>query len=287
MKFPNALRVITLKNILARKFKGEIIHEADYYILKYLSKKLRFRFHAKGMSLNDYLAALYKGKADIGVARLGNKEEVGWWTGFTAPYSVLNIGFVARKPEEVHKFEVFAHPFSPGVWIACLVVLLLATWFCKWITATRMTNTLLSLFGSMLRQPLDIDIGTLDRRVWWSIWWIYSVVVSTVYVALLFSFVTMPTKGQSVKTFQQLSVAVVNNKFKVHAIKNLCLKALRTDGQQLKGPLRVLGEEILKNGWLLDEMEQPLIDKTSAWIGDIEYLRHQIIRPFDKAKVYS
>lgn len=165
MQFPSELRVVTLKNVLGQRVDGQWYNEPDYYVLKYLSEKLRFRYDAQEMVIADYLNALDKGLADIGLGRLGIKEEVARYADFTTGYRVLDIGFVIEKSGGVPKFEVFAYPFSMGVWIACLVVLLCSTWLSKWISASRtpLPNTFLSLFGSMLRQPLDIHIDSLDR----------------------------------------------------------------------------------------------------------------------------
>ncbi|KAG8186064.1 hypothetical protein JTE90_005417 [Oedothorax gibbosus] len=287
MYFPDKLQLVTLPNSLFLNNSGYIITRQEFYVLDYLSKRLKFNYNLTEATPDAILSGL-KEKFDIAIIRNSYMYEPFFeYTPITVPYHVTKTIFMCEKANEAPKFNAFLYPFHIDVWIFCLCFTLVATVVSKYMTSLKQqsVNIFLNLVGSLIKQPLKVEVNTMKKTICWVTWLVWAGVMSFLYNALFLNFLTLPINTHSPKNFQELSEAVQNKKCKCVAHfsqKNYLL-------QSREEHLRLLGEIIAKNGWYFDWSEHPgfpTISKAECWIDVDQMLQRANYYP-PKVKQFS
>ncbi|GFU00551.1 uncharacterized protein NPIL_504551, partial [Nephila pilipes] len=194
--------------------------------------------------------------ADLGVMALSISEERWKAIEFSIPYSVLQKGFATKVPGEMPKVAAFTYPFSLNTWILYALMLLAATVLFQRIMFRNATllGSFLSVLGSIASQAMENVRETPWRRVLFGLWLATATVMPFFYNTSFLSFLTMPEKVPVPRTFEELSKAVLNGKYK-------CLTSKGTIDRELLRESGIdyivkLGEIIEKNNWGYSFSEQ-------------------------------
>ncbi|KAG8185311.1 hypothetical protein JTE90_013002 [Oedothorax gibbosus] len=279
MYFPDKLRlIVTVANgFVAYNKSGYIIMRPEFYMLDYLSKRLKFNYEITEATPDALLPGL-KEHFDIGMPYLFMYEKFFDYVHFTVPYHVTKTIFMCEKAGETPKFDAFLYPFHFDVWIFCLCFALVATVVSKYMTSLKQqsVNIFLNLVGSLLKQPLNVEINTLKKQIWWATWLVCAGVMSFLYNAIFLNFLTIPINTHNPKNFQELSEAVQNKKLE-------CITTLNQKNHLLESReehLRLLGEIITKNEWYFEDHRiHPIVSKTKCWIDIDQILKLQSYIP--------
>lgn len=231
MPFPDKLRV----NIGEGRCWRDNLDLPDVLLLRYVAEMLHFEYEILRTEEDKIIPA------DLSLACTAILEHAHTDWEFTVPYGLQDVPFFAQKPTDLPKFEAFVYPFSTGVWIFCIVLALLATVVSKWISSSKasLVNTFVSILGSLFKQPLDVEIGSLKKLIWWTFWLIWAGVISSLYSALVVSFLTIPGKELGVKNFQELTIAVQSKRYKcaVPSIPETIMKLMNTTSAEFANQL--------------------------------------------------
>lgn len=284
MDFPKILKVATVRNGLI--YNGSKVYKMpDFYIMEYLSQKLKFHYEVEETSLNGILDLLWDDNADIGIAKLPIQEFVLNYADISVPYHSMNTRFMIEKSGEIPKFKAFTYPFSMGIWIFCVFFTLAATSLSKYITSskTSLVGIFISLVGSLLKQPLKMEVDSSKKKIWWITWLVWAGLISSLYSALFLSFLTVPTREPTVKNFQELSEAVQNKRLKCKSYERYNNRTLESGEEHV----RLLAEEIAKNKWYIADREYPPLSKTEASIANSDLLEVAEVYPPNRIKSFS
>ncbi|KAG8156024.1 hypothetical protein JTE90_014279 [Oedothorax gibbosus] len=282
MYFPDKLRLVTVPNGLSIGSSGRT--SPDFHALDYISKRLKFNYDVTEESNEGRLLSGLQKEFDIGMGKFKMQGSYSDYVHFTVPYYSIKEIFLCEKASEDPKFNAFLYPFSTDVWIVCLCFTLIATVVSKYVTSSKQqsVNVFLNLVGSLLKQPLEVEVNTLRKTIWWATWLVWAGIISFLYNAIFLNFLTIPTSAHSPKNFQELSEAVQNKNFKCVIVKHKNDYMLESKLEYL----RLLGEIIAKNEWYLENNSQANISKTECWIGSDLVLKNVFIYP-PKVKHFS
>ncbi|GFT90447.1 uncharacterized protein NPIL_342811 [Nephila pilipes] len=206
--------------------------------------------------------------ADLGVMALSISEERWKAIEFSIPYNILEKGFATKEPGEMPKVAAFTYPFSLKTWILYALMTLATTVLFQRIMFRNATllGSFLSVLGSIASQAMENVRETPWRRVLFGLWLATATVMPFFYNTSFLSFLTMPEKIPVPRTFEELSKAVLNGKYKCLTPKGTIDRKflLESDIDYIVK----LGEIIEKNNWEYSNSDQfaDLLDNPVAII---------------------
>ncbi|GFS37626.1 lig_chan-Glu_bd domain-containing protein [Nephila pilipes] len=223
--------------------------------------------HSNG-TWDGVIGLVESGEADIGVQSLSISEERMTAVDFSIPYFALQKAFTAKEPGLMPKITAFTYPFSMNAWILYVLMILVVTVLFQRVIFRNKTilGSFLWVLGSIISQPMGNIRDTPWRRVLLGFWLAIAVAMPFFYKTSFLSFLTKPEKEPVPRTFEELSRAVLNAKYKCLTHKGTIDKQLLRES---KNEYMVkLGEIIEKNDWefSLDERVQDLLDEPVALI---------------------
>ncbi|GFS38651.1 uncharacterized protein NPIL_215361 [Nephila pilipes] len=202
------------------------------------------------------IGMLQRGEADMGVMGLTISEEVSESVDFSVPINTLEVTFLTKEPGEMPKVAAFTYPFSLEVWFLYAFMILAATILFQRIMFRNTTffGSFLSVLGSIASQAMENVKDSPWTRVMFGFWLTIATVMPFFYNTSFLSFLTMPQKLPVPRTFEELSDAVLSEKYKCltpkEAVQTDLLRATKNE-YMLK-----LGEMIEKKDWLYSYAEQ-------------------------------
>ncbi|GBM43640.1 hypothetical protein AVEN_225165-1 [Araneus ventricosus] len=171
---------------------------------------------------------------------------------FSEPYDVNEIRFLVDKPGPVPvRWSIF-YPFDIATWIGIILILLLGPKI--YIIFLNLKISYLRLFfqllGSMLQQPLTIQLHSAKSKIILFSWAVFAMLISMCYSSILLSFLTVPIENQPLRNIVELTQAVENGRYRCFGLKGSRMLAVFSSSTQEH--LRILGKAIEKNSWFFD-----------------------------------
>ncbi|GFQ90364.1 lig_chan-Glu_bd domain-containing protein [Trichonephila clavata] len=222
------------------------------------------------------IGMLHRGEADMGVANLGIFEDRYRTVDFGYPYLLEAASFGILKQSKQWKIFSFLRLFDFPIWISILSSLLVSTILIYFILKDRETvfNVLFSLFGNMLRQPLDLHADMNKWKLVIGSWLVFAVTMSSIHSGTLLSFLALPSEPKTVETFEELSEAVTKGTHRVYSMKGDNVIPFFLNSKDAK--LQLIGKKMKENNWLMsaEEMSKdPLNNEYKAVVG-AKYIFH-------------
>ncbi|GFU40891.1 lig_chan-Glu_bd domain-containing protein [Nephila pilipes] len=224
-----------------------------------------------GLKLNDgnwtgIMGMLHKGEADIGVSNIGMYEDRYKSVDFSLPYMWEGMHFSYLKSAYQEDLFGFLRLFDFSTFMSFLGSLFLTAIVILIILKKQETfsSIMLYLFGSFLRQTLILHKQINEWKIIFMSWLVFAFVMSSAYSGALLSFLTLPSKGKTVETYQELAEAVAKDSYRVYSLRGsqFVLFFQRSPAQHLQ----YLGDMIEKNDWYItpdDMTHNPLKKKDS------------------------
>ncbi|GFS48478.1 uncharacterized protein NPIL_561541 [Nephila pilipes] len=282
--FPSKVKVaaVEIESIFTiKKVNNQIFFDGlEGKLIQCLADKLNFEIEVllppDGLISTSYgngtfggiVGMVQRGEADMGIMGLTISERTAGAVDFSIPINVLEYIFVTKEPKQMPKISAFTYPFTWNLWILYAFMVLAATILFQRIMFRKATllGSFLSVLGSIASQAMENVRETTWRRVLFGLWLTIAVVMAFFYKNSVVSFMTMPGKVPVPRTFEELSNAVLNGKYKC-----LTSKGTRDRDKMLDSVneyMVKLGEIIVKNNWEYSYGEQftDLLDEPIAII---------------------
>ncbi|GFR13348.1 lig_chan-Glu_bd domain-containing protein [Trichonephila clavata] len=213
------------------------------------------------------IGMLHRGEADMAVANLGVYENRYRTVDFGFPYMIVGAAFGILKQNKEWKIFSFLRLFDFPIWMSILSSLLVSTILIYFILKDRETvfNVLFSLFGNMLRQPLDLHADMNKWKLVIGSWLVFAVTMSSIHSGTLLSFLALPSEPKTVETFEELSEAVTKGTHRVYSMKGDNAMPFLLNSKDAK--LQLIGKKMKENNWLMSAEEMtkdPLKNEYSA-----------------------
>ncbi|GFR22043.1 glutamate receptor ionotropic, delta-2 [Trichonephila clavata] len=265
LHFPSKIKVaiVQLKNVFtSEKVDGKyVLGGVEGKMLNVLAEKLNFRYEILTSPNGQYgsrnangtwdgiIGLIQSGIADMGFGALSVSEERSEVVDFSLAYNAFQRSFATKEPSQMPKVTAFTYPYSLNVWILYGLMILAVTVLFQRIMFRKATllGSFLSVLGSIFTQAIENVRDSPWRRILFGLWMTIAAVMTFLYNINFLSFLTMPEKVPVPKSFEELSKAVLNGKYK-------CLTPIGTiDRELLLGSdidyMAKLGEAIEKNDW--------------------------------------
>nr|XP_042906673.1 probable glutamate receptor [Parasteatoda tepidariorum] len=220
----------------------------------------------KNGSWTGIVGMVQRGEADIAVNQLSITKERLKAVNFSIPYSDELIQFVAPTPKRISSLIVYLYPFDIMIWLSCISILLLMPFMHVLLLpkGKKYSTELLRLLGCILKQPMYTKNKRM-HRFYILLCLIFSMVISLSYCAVLLSFLSVPLYEPKIRTFSDLSKAVLGGQVKCQVIAGSFVLSLflnSTDEQ-----LRSVGELVERNSWTFqvkDYKNKTIDDRTAS-----------------------
>ncbi|GFU34657.1 uncharacterized protein NPIL_353111, partial [Nephila pilipes] len=263
--FPRKVKVAAYElesAFTVKKVNDQIVLDGvDGKFIQCLADKLNFEIEVllppDGLISTSYgngtfggiVGMVQRGEADMGIMGLTISERTAGIVDFSIPINVLQYIFVTKEPKQMPKISAFTYPFTWNLWILYAFMVLAAMILFQRIMFRKSTllGSFLSVLGSIASQAMENVRETTWRRVLFGLWLTIAVVMAFFYKNSVVSFMTMPGKVPVPRTFEELSNAVLNGKYKC-----LTTKGARDRDKMLESVneyMVKLGEIIEKNNW--------------------------------------
>ncbi|GFY73137.1 lig_chan-Glu_bd domain-containing protein [Trichonephila inaurata madagascariensis] len=235
------------------------------------------------------IGMLHRGEADMAVANLGIYENRYRTVDFGFPYMTVGAAFGILKQSKEWKIFTFLRLFDFSIWMSILSSFLISTIIIYAILKDTETifNVLFTLFGNMLRQPLDLHADMNKWKFVIGSWLVFAVIMSSIHSGTLLSFLALPSEPKTVETFEELSEAVARGTHRVYSMKGDIVIPFLMNSTDTT--LQLMGKKMKQNNWLMSAEEMtkdPLKNEYSAVIAG-NYL-FQLLYGYGekKSKVY-
>ncbi|GFY59482.1 uncharacterized protein TNIN_436151 [Trichonephila inaurata madagascariensis] len=216
------------------------------------------------------IGEVQRGDADIAINFIAPSAERMEIVDFSNPYAVTEVTFAIEKPGTVSPALAFLYPFPLNMWIIFGVILLLMPLVFLVLLDAKypLVKLFIETFGSILRQPLNVNDASFRNRILLTGWWFYTLIISFSYSAFLLSFMTLPIEKEAVRDFKELSAAVAKGTHKCFVSKGSAnIRILITSEVDY---MRTLGEIIQRNNWYFissEVIDSKYINPQAASIG--------------------
>ncbi|XP_035206049.1 probable glutamate receptor [Stegodyphus dumicola] len=255
-------------------------HGIDAKFVKTLSDALDFRYKLLDTPDREWgrmkedgnwsgiIGMVQRREADIALGVFAVTDQRFEAVDFSEYYSSDSIQFVTRMPEVKHKVSFYINAFQGTVWISSFFSLLSMAMAFRFVSRKQYNflNVFMELTGNLLRQPLSIKPNTLGESLIIILWLFCAFFLSSAYVSGLSSFLAVPLKTKPVRNFLELAQEVKKGSYKCYIRQGeVTLNVLKSAESE---HLKLLGEYIEKNHWVLKENSQvtAVIDRSSALI---------------------
>ncbi|GFT76238.1 glutamate receptor ionotropic, delta-1 [Nephila pilipes] len=253
----------------------------DGLLLDTLAQALKFEYKlirapenywGKPTKYNNWtgmIGMITRDEADIGFGITSITEERKQVVDFSTPYSENIFSFATHLPRKLPHSSVYLSPFDVFTWAGILITLFTVSVLIfeqKDTISSSYVKIVLKLFGGILRQP-SVNL-TWNKKYLEICWYLFCVVLSLSYAAVLFSFLSIPLFEEPIRDFEKLSEAVVQGKYKCMAPEGAYFASTLLESAMPH--LVRLGEEIEKNNWFIelkDYLKESNFDERTAVVG--------------------
>ncbi|XP_071042160.1 probable glutamate receptor [Parasteatoda tepidariorum] len=199
-------------------------------------------------SWTGLMGMVQRGEADLAISQLSITEERSQAVNFSIPYTDQPVKFAAPAPKRISSLFVYLYPFDLTVWLSCISVILILPFIHVLFLPERQTYSaaLLKVFSSLLKQPLYTQTKSMHKFCI-LLCLIFSMVISFSYCAVLLSFLSIPLYEPKLRTFNDLSRAVLRGHLKCQVTLGSFILPflLHSKDEQLRN----VGELVQKNSW--------------------------------------
>ncbi|PSN30367.1 Ionotropic receptor 874 [Blattella germanica] len=127
---------------------------------------------------------------------------------FSYPHSTDEIYFVVAKSQLIPPYMKFLLPYPKTVWYLIICTLLMATPIWYYIRNYSQGTTLISAFLQIYRVFLSISLAyspkIIKERLFFIMWTVFGLIVTSAYQGCLISFLTIPIYFPDIETLQEL-----------------------------------------------------------------------------------
>ncbi|XP_035225929.1 probable glutamate receptor [Stegodyphus dumicola] len=164
----------------------------------------------------------------------------------------------------------YLYPFDVNIWGPCIAAFIIMAVVSRFTMKKHITftNLIFSILGCFFKQGITLKIKTLPQVFLFGSWLLFTMIISSLYIAILPSVLTAPTYDHGIDTIQELSDAIKKGSFKCYTSSG------SSDTEFLLGSkdrrLRMIGKKIVKNHWEFESEGGVLpkdLDEASAVIG--------------------
>nr|XP_042896777.1 glutamate receptor ionotropic, delta-2-like [Parasteatoda tepidariorum] len=195
------------------------------------------------------IGMVHRGEADIAMSLISQSSERMKAVDFSRTYAITDTTFVVKKPGMISKGFVFLLPFSLNIWIICIAFIIIYPLLIRIFLSTNSYMYLwLNTMGNILKQPSEIAHKPWYNRIIQATWLLFAFMISCSYSAVMLSFLTLPIEGELIKSFRQLSEAVINGKFDCYTMKGTLTAWMLLNSEDVH--IKKLGELIVRNDWM-------------------------------------
>ncbi|KAG8178204.1 hypothetical protein JTE90_025969 [Oedothorax gibbosus] len=198
------------------------------------------------------IGMIHRDEADFSVAPLSMSIQRLHAIDFSDSYWMQDLTFMTELPPLLPKTYFYAYPFTLGVWLAFLSVMILTTFFL--VPGKGFGAVLMTFMRGLCRQPVKVGSAKMtSRKLLLGHWLFFANLITLSYCAVLLSFLTVPLRNKGVETIDDLCRAVNGGSYKALVSKgsSILQHIVSSDNDNLK----LLGRTILKNHWEYDRRE--------------------------------
>ncbi|KAG8178197.1 hypothetical protein JTE90_025962 [Oedothorax gibbosus] len=198
------------------------------------------------------IGMIQRDEADLSVAHLAMTEHRMQTIDFSESYWMEDVTFMTELPPLLPKTYFYAYPFTLGMWLAILAVMIITTFFL--LPREGFGAVLMTVLRGLCRQSVNVKSAkTVSRQLLLGHWLYFANFVTMSYCAVLLSFLTVPLRQKGVETIDDLCRAVKEGSYKalVPMGSSIHYYILRSENENL----HELGRTILNNHWQFDTRE--------------------------------
>ncbi|KAF8763768.1 Glutamate receptor ionotropic like protein [Argiope bruennichi] len=199
---------------------------------------------------------VYRGEADITVGSLAMTYPRTQAVPFSVPYTANGATFGLKKSGYELSNFAYVHPFDILTWFLTFCILIIMSTLFYVILSGKVSfgKTFLFTFGSVVTQSfIIIPKNPRKRNLLFGLWLLFVAVLSDSYKACLLSFLSVPFEKNTVRTFQELSVAMEEGTHRVFPPKGSFIIEYMAKSEV--DSLKIVGKTIISNNWYFNETE--------------------------------
>ncbi|GFT61854.1 lig_chan-Glu_bd domain-containing protein [Nephila pilipes] len=290
VRFPSLVKIaiLPIKHVIEINKTGNdksIFSGAEGKLLEVISSALRFQHDIvispdgelgrlnKSGNWTGIIGLIQRDQADLGLSFLAITEKRQEVVDFTSSYTIQGVTFLVEKPGTIRGAGTFIYPFDAITWVSTAAILVCLPFIFAFFPNIRINilKLLIDLFGSLLRQPLEIKDNSLKSKFLVISWLIFSMIISFGYSACLLSFITLPLHEQPIRNFLELSNAVKKGTHKCLMLKGISTISFLINAEEEY--LRFLGQSVEENEWYYeasDTLNEKIITKNTA-VSNIQF----------------
>ncbi|GFR32703.1 glutamate receptor ionotropic, delta-1 [Trichonephila clavata] len=253
----------------------------DGLLLDTLAQALKFEYKlvrapenywGKRIARNNWtgmIGVISRDEADMGLGITSITEQRKEAVDFSTPYTENIFTFATHLPKKLPHSAVYFSPFDVYIWVGILITLF-AVSFIIFIQKNNIPSSyvkiVLKLFGGVLRQP--ITNLAWNEKCLEICWYLFCIILSLGYTAVLYSFLSVPLYEEPVSDFAKLSEAVSRGEYRCLSPKGAYFVSTLLESSIPH--LVHLGEEVEKNIWYVeikDYLKESNFDEPTAIFG--------------------
>ncbi|GBN37490.1 Glutamate receptor ionotropic, delta-1 [Araneus ventricosus] len=272
MKFPSKVLIAVLPSthmFEINKVNNDVkISGVEGKFLDIIASALKFNYQLFSPPVRDWgrlqngnwtglIGMVHRKEVDLALSTLTMSDDRMQDVDFTSPYTIQDLTFIVSKPGVLDDVNDIFQPFDLLTWICTLFSIIIYSGLFNFLLRAKYSYSrlLLEFFGSTLRLPTFMNLNSQTVRILFSLWLIFTVVISFGYSSTLLSFMTLPLHQQPIRTFRELSEAVKSGSYKCLAETGSTIpKSLVLDSMN---HFRYLGDVIEAKKWYFNISDLP------------------------------
>lgn len=205
----------------------------DAPLLNMLSQSLKFTYTVKvpgdmewGKKTQDgkwtgLIGMVYNGEADIAISRIGLTVQRMSVIHYSYPYYAEDVIFSKSFPDSLPTSTAFIRPFSKYVWLAILIYILSMPLIFRLLLSSKYSvgKLILKVFDSFFNHSSIMQGRCFRQQALLLLFYIVNFVITSCYVSLLLSFLTLPLKSENIRNIEELAIAIKAGNIKCSSIK--------------------------------------------------------------------
>ncbi|GFV63027.1 uncharacterized protein TNCV_4590741 [Trichonephila clavipes] len=283
MKFPKKL-VIALYNYsqITEIYRGEDgaykLGGVDGKLLDILSQTLKFRYELISAPDGEWgslspsgnwtglIGLVSRGQTDAAIGFLGTTQERLGIVDFSEPYTMDELSFATHLPGTVSRTYSYFYAFQWNIWVCIFAVWLILPFL--FYIQTHKKYSYFGLLFQMCRFLLRQNMSkfAVERKYFFSLWLYFAFVISSCYMAMLFSIMTIQYKEIPIQDFKELFQAVSERRYRVMSPQSIAKHLLSFKEDYIVG----LGDVLVENKWftkLGHSLDEENFDGKTAVLG--------------------
>ncbi|GIY11694.1 lig_chan-Glu_bd domain-containing protein [Caerostris darwini] len=288
MKFPSFMKIAVLNLLgvchLKTDYKGEIYLadgvEAEF--LQILSETLKFRYKliippdgqwGKKMANGTWTGMtglLVRGEADMAMCQVIISEDRKTAIDYSYAYEIVKLVFANKKPGLLPKPFAILYPFSLGVWVSIMVLIMVMPFIWKFLFSIKFSGLKLlgNVFLTLLSGSASIRIVAFRDYVLWGTWIAAISFLSRSYTAVLLSFLTLPLQESIIRDYDQLARAISVGNYRSLSFKGAIIGDMMESSSITS--VQLIVSAMNKNEWFvkpsLEDVGKALAERNTAVI---------------------